>query len=263
MSIFVPDSSLVDQVAPSPNHEARKGAARPDILLLHYTGMNSAEAALRRLCDPQAGVSSHYVVFEDGRIFQLVPEKYRAYHAGVSSWEGESDVNSRSIGIEIGNQGHDYGSPEFPEAQMAAVVALSRDIVVRWSIAPHHVLAHSDVAPARKRDPGESFPWRRLAEAGVGLWVEPEAVVTGGELAPGAWGPDVAALQQALSSYGYGIDVTGIYDETTRIVVAAFQRHFRPARIDGVADRSTMRTLSKLIEKKSSGAPPEIFPEQT
>src|SRR5882672_3698776 len=163
---FPPDSPLVDRVVPSPNHEARAGDSRPDILLLHYTGMSSTEAALERLCDPGARVSSHYLVFEDGRVLQLVPEARRAYHAGVSSWEGARDVNTRSIGIEIGNNGHDFGCPAYPEAQIAAVIALGRDIVQRRAIAPCRVLAHSDVAPARKRDPGEYFPWRRLAEAG-------------------------------------------------------------------------------------------------
>src|SRR5712691_7935742 len=205
MSSFPPDSPLVDSVTPSPNHEPRIGDGRPDILLLHYTGMSSTEAALDRLRDPDALVSSHYLVFEDGRVVQLVPEARRAYHAGISSWEGASDVNSRSIGIEIGNKGHDFDCPPYPEAQIAAVIALGRDIVRRRAIAPCRVLAHSDVAPERKRDPGEYFPWRRLAEAGVGLWIGPEAVATGTTLAPGDHGDEVADLQRALSTYGYGI----------------------------------------------------------
>src|ERR1700694_5879532 len=157
MSSFPPDSPLVDRVWPSPNHEARIDVARPDILLLHYTGMKSTQAALERLCDPGPRVSSHYLGFEDGPIFQPVPETQRAYHAGASSWEGAADINSRSIGIEIGNKGHDFGCPEFPDPQIAAVIALCRDIVARWSIAACRVLAHSDVAPDRKRDPGEIF----------------------------------------------------------------------------------------------------------
>src|SRR5215467_2710311 len=143
---FSPDSPLVARIVASPNHEPRNGVARPDILLLHYTGMATTQAALERLCDPKARVSSHYLVFEDGEIVQLVPESRRAYHAGESSWEGTTDINSRSIGIEIGNKGHDAGCPEFPEPQIAAVVALGRDIVARWPITPWHVLAHSDVA---------------------------------------------------------------------------------------------------------------------
>jgi N-acetylmuramoyl-L-alanine amidase len=251
---FPPDSPLVCRVLPSPNHEARVGVARPDILLLHYTGMSSTQAALERLRDPKALVSSHYVVFEDGRIFQLVPERRRAYHAGASSWEGTRDINSRSIGIEIGNKGHDFGCPEFPEPQIAAVIALGRDILARWPIAAARVLAHSDVAPDRKRDPGEIFPWRRLAEAGVGLWVEPAPITEGATLGPGDHGQDVAELQRMLSDYGYGIDPTGRYDTATQEVVTAFQRHFRTERVDGFADVSTVRTLRKLIEMKGADA---------
>ncbi len=244
---FPPDSPLVHQVRPSPNHEPRQGVAGPNILLLHYTGMRTTQAALERLCDPRARVSSHYLVFEHGRILQLVPEARRAFHAGESAWEGTTDINSRSIGIEIGNQGHDFGCPEFPEPQVTAVIALCRDIVARWSIAPWHVLAHSDVAPLRKRDPGEGFPWARLAAAGVGLWVEPAAMEPGRTLKPGEQGEEVARLQRKLAEYGYGVMPSGRYDEATQEIVAAFQRHFRPARVDGVADLSTMRTLEMVL----------------
>jgi N-acetylmuramoyl-L-alanine amidase len=247
---FPPDSPLVQQVCPSPNHEPRRGIARPDILLLHYTGMKTTQAALERLCDPGARVSSHYLVFEDGRILQLVPEARRAYHAGESSWEGTADINSRSIGIEIGNQGHDFGCPAFPEPQMTAVVALCQDIVARWSIAPWRVLAPSDVAPLRKRDPGEVFPWARLAAAGVGLWVGPAPIEHGNSLSPGDHGNEVAKLRRMLAAYGYGIAPTGHYDTQTHEIVAAFQRHFRPARVDGIADASTVRTLESLLAKR-------------
>src|SRR5712692_7614807 len=154
MSSFPPDSPLVDSVTPSPNHEPRIGDGRPDILLLHYTGMSSTEAALDRLRDPDALVSSHYLVFEDGRVVQLVPEARRAWHAGQSSWEGVNDINSRSIGIEIGNAGHGHGYPDFPEPQIAAVIALCRDLMERHRFRADRVLAHSDVAPLRKWDPG-------------------------------------------------------------------------------------------------------------
>lgn len=247
---FPPDSPLVDEVHPSPNHEPRRGCARPDILLLHYTGMKTTQAALERLTDPGARVSSHYLVFEDGRILQLVPEARRAYHAGESSWEGTTDINSRSIGIEIGNQGHDHGCPAYPEPQIAAVIALSKDIVARWSIAPWHVLGHSDVAPLRKHDPGEAFPWARLAAAGIGLWVEPAPVETGDALSPDDRGEEVAKLQRLLADYGYGIAPSGRYDGETREIVAAFQRHFRPANVDGVADISTVRTLENVLARR-------------
>jgi N-acetylmuramoyl-L-alanine amidase len=250
---FPPDSPLVAEIRPSPNHEPRKGVTRPDILLLHYTGMKTTQAALERLCDPGPRVSSHYLVFEDGRIFQLVPEARRAYHAGASHWEGSTDINSRSVGIEIGNQGHDWGCPPFPDAQIERVIALCRDIVARWSIAPWRVLAHSDIAPNRKRDPGEVFPWRALAEAGVGAFVEPEPIARGGALCPGDHGEAVARLQRLLADYGYGITASGHYDSATHEVVTAFQRHFRTARVDGIADVSTVRTLEKLVAVKAAG----------
>jgi N-acetylmuramoyl-L-alanine amidase len=251
MTIFKPDSKLVAGVVPSPNHGARKATARPDMIVLHYTGMESADAALEQLCDRKAEVSSHYFVFEDGRIFQLVPEKRRAWHAGVSSWDGESDVNSRSIGIEIVNPGHDYGYPGFPARQIEAVIALCRDIIRRQRVRADRVLAHSDVAPARKSDPGENFPWRRLAQSGVGLWVRPAAIRPGSVLKAGHRGEAVCELQQALAAYGYGIAETGVYDPATRNIVAAFQRHFRPAGIDGIADQSTLATLRALGEARA------------
>lgn len=239
------ESPLVAEIVPSPNHEPRRAAI--DILLLHYTGMASTAAAVERLCSTEAQVSSHYLVREDGRIVQLVAEVRRAFHAGVSSWEGTTDINSRSIGIEIANAGHDFGSPPFPDAQIAAVIALARDIVSRHAIRADRVLAHSDVAPGRKRDPGEDFPWPRLAAAGIGLWVAPRPIVAGAALSQGDTGGEVHALQGALARYGYGIAVTGTFDEATRDVVAAFQRHFRPAQIDGIADRSTVATLDDVL----------------
>src|SRR3984957_8494524 len=248
---FPPDSPLADEIRPSPNHQPRRGVARPDILLLHYTGMATTQAALERLCDPGPQVSSHYLVFEDGRIFQLVPEARCAYHAGASHWEGSTDITSRSVGIEIGNQGHDWGCPPFPDAQIERVIALCRDIVARWSIAPWRVLAHSDIAPNRKRDPGEVFPWRALAAAGVGAFVEPEPIVRGGALCPGDHGEAVARLQRMLGDYGYGITASGHYDAAAHEIVTAFQRHFRPARVDGIADLSTVRTLERLAETKA------------
>ncbi|MFM9975480.1 MAG: N-acetylmuramoyl-L-alanine amidase, partial [Beijerinckiaceae bacterium] len=173
------DSVCVSKVYPSPNHGERKDGKLPDALVLHYTGMTDGASALLQLCNPLAQVSSHYFVFEDGRILQLVPEARRAWHAGAGSWQGESDMNSASIGIEIVNPGHDHGYCPFPTAQMDAVTKLCKDIVDRWQIRPDRVIAHSDMAPARKCDPGELFPWRELAEAGVGHWVEPHPISSG------------------------------------------------------------------------------------
>ncbi|GAB4232146.1 MAG: N-acetylmuramoyl-L-alanine amidase [Methyloligellaceae bacterium] len=244
---FQPDSDCVAQVLPSPNYEPRRNEARPDMLLLHYTGMESAAGALKWLTTKVSKVSCHYLVDETGQVTQMVPEAMRAWHAGVSCWAGEEDVNSCSIGIEVHNPGHEFGYPDFPEAQMRAVEALSADIVTRNRIARARVLAHSDVAPARKMDPGEKFDWRRLAEAGAGLWVEPEPLGDDAGLAPGQEGEAVLALQEALAAFGYAVAPSGVYDTATRDVVTAFQRHYRPQRVDGNADRSTRRTLERLL----------------
>lgn len=249
------DSPLVAEFRPSPNHEPRAAAAggRPDILLLHYTGMASTAEALALLCDPDAKVSCHYLVREDGTVVQMVAEARRAWHAGVSCWAGDTDVNSRSIGIEVANPGHDFGCPPFPPVQIEAVTALCRDILARHRIPADRVLAHSDVAPDRKRDPGEIFPWDILAGAGVGLWGPPAPLDTSGPaLAPGDAGPAVADLQAGLAALGYAVPHDGRYDARTALVVIAFQRHFRPARVDGIADASTRATLARIIEKRDS-----------
>jgi N-acetylmuramoyl-L-alanine amidase len=254
--IFAPDSHIVTSVVPSRNHGQRRNGARTDMLVLHYTGMANADEALARLCSAESEVSAHYLVFEDGRVAQLVPEAERAWHAGVSAWAGESDINSRSIGMEIANPGHDFGYPDFPEPQIAAVIALARDILARHAISADRVVAHSDIAPSRKQDPGEKFPWRRLHEAGVGLWVEQAPAKAGPVLSLGD-NAAVVELQTALATYGYGLEPSGQYDALTRDVVTAFQRHFRPARVDGLADASTIKTLRRLIAAKAALPSPQ------
>ncbi len=244
---FTPDSSVVSDVIPSPNYGDRNKGLTPDMIVLHYTGMPDAEGAITRLCSDGTDVSAHYIVLEDGRIVQTVPESKRAWHAGSSFWAGEDDINSCSIGIEIINRGHDWGYPDYPARQIAAVTALCRGILLRRNIPTHRVIGHSDVAPARKKDPGEKFPWHLLASSGVGHWVHPAPIVAGEGLRTGADGDQVKALQQALARYGYSIEITGIYDVPTTEVVTAFQRHFRPERIDGVADLSTLETLEALL----------------
>lgn len=233
---------------PSPNFDMRPEGCAVDILLLHYTGMESAAAAMSRLCDPIAKVSAHYLVDEEGGVIRMVSEDSRAWHAGAGSWAGVSDINARSIGIEIANGGHDFGCPAYPDVQMRAVEALCLDILSRRSIPARRVLGHSDVAPARKADPGEWFDWARLARAGIGLWVEPEPVADGPSLREGDRGDNVAELQFMLADYGYGLEVLGRYDEMTKAVVTAFQRHFRPQKVDGVADISTVATLRRLAD---------------
>jgi N-acetylmuramoyl-L-alanine amidase len=246
MTAFTPDYAGAS-VAPSPNHGERADNCSPDMIVLHYTGMPSADGALSWLCNPESEVSSHYFVHEDGRVVQLVPEARRAWHAGKSFWAGATDINSRSIGIEIANPGHVGGLPDFPAEQIRAVIQLCADCGERWSIAPERVLAHSDVAPVRKVDPGENFPWKTLHENGVGHWVEPGSVTGGRFFQRGDAGQPVEALQSMLSFYGYNVEITGSFCEKTEGVVAAFQRHFRPSRVDGIADFSTIDTLHRLL----------------
>lgn len=243
-----PDTPLAARFLASPNRGERRGRGRADCLILHYTGMHTGEAALKRLLDPASEVSAHYLIWEDGAIDQLVAESERAWHAGKGSWKGDTDLNSASIGIEIVNTGHDGGSPPFPEPQIEATIALARDVCARFAIAPDRVLAHSDVAPARKRDPGEGFPWERLWREGVGWWTEPAPLSGGPLFVHEEEGAPVRALQALLALYGYGAEITGRYDSRTRQIVAAFQRHFRPERVDGEADASTVATLKALIE---------------
>jgi N-acetylmuramoyl-L-alanine amidase len=234
--------------APSPNFDARR--APPDMLILHYTGMQSGEAALERLRDKDAGVSAHYLVEEDGRVFALVAEERRAWHAGKSYWKGERDCNSASVGIEIVNPGHEWGYRAFPEAQIEAVIDLVSDIRSRWTIPDARILGHSDVAPDRKDDPGELFPWRRLAERGHGLWFDPEPA-PGVDLGVGDTGTGVFLLQAGLHRLGYEPLPSGTYDEDTATVVRAFQRHWRPEGVDGVADGETRARLMAVLRLAS------------
>jgi len=243
----------VAEVRESPNHGERRGDPKLDMILLHYTGMPNAEDAVAKLCTRGTEVSAHYVVMEDGYVIQCVPEARRAWHAGAAMWEGESDINSRSIGIEIANPGHDRGYPDFPRRQIAAVTALCRSIMTRHRIPAWRVLGHSDVAPARKQDPGEKFPWRLLSESGIGLWVNPAPITEGGAVfVLGESAPAIREIQELLGRYGYDIAVSGSYDPATRDVIAAFQRHFRPARVDGVADASTITTLRALLAARAA-----------
>ena len=234
---------------PSPNFNARRGL--PDMIVLHYTGMQTSAGAVARLRDPSAEVSAHYVVDEDGAILKLVPEERRAWHAGRSFWKGETDVNTASIGIEIVNPGHEFGYRLFPDPQIAAVIALLDDVRSRWAIPDAGILGHSDVAPSRKQDPGELFPWKRLAEAGHGLWFEPaheRIAALGPPLGVGDKGLGVHVLQAGLHRMGYERQADGDYDEATRLTVAAFQRHWRPSRVDGIADGETRATLMGVLQ---------------
>jgi N-acetylmuramoyl-L-alanine amidase len=234
--------------APSPNHDAR--TAPPDAVILHYTGMPTGEGALQRMCDPEAKVAAHYMVEEDGRVFRLVPEERRAWHAGVSYWRGERGLNGSSIGIEIVNPGHDWGYRPFPDDQIEAVIGLLDAIRGRWQVPDARILGHSDIAPDRKIDPGELFPWKRLAEAGHGLWYEPEperVAALGAPLSQGDEGAGVFVLQAGLHRLGFEPKPSGVYDVETALIVSAFQRHWRPERVDGVADGETRARLVGLL----------------
>jgi len=247
MTVFAADYAGAS-VRPSPNHGERAGGRKPDMIVLHYTGMGTADGALSWLCREESQVSSHYFVHEDGRVVQLVPEGRRAWHAGKSSWAGETDINSCSIGIEIANPGHPGGLPDFPDKQIEAVAELCRDCGARWKIPPERVLGHSDVAPIRKVDPGENFPWEKLHAGGVGHWIDPTPISGGRFFQFGESGQPIEALQSMLSLYGYNIEITGIFCERTKGVVEAFQRHFRPQLVDGIADFSTIDTLHRLLK---------------
>jgi len=234
-------------VQPSPNHGERAGGRQPDMIILHYTGMGSPDGALDWLCRAESQVSSHYFIHEDGRVLQLVPEARRAWHAGKGSWRKQEDINSQSIGIEIANAGHPGGLPHFPAAQIDAVIALCLDCGNRWSIAPERVLGHSDIAPIRKVDPGERFPWARLHAEGVDHWVEPTPISGGRFFQMGDSGQPVEALQSMLSLYGYSTEINGDFSAAMAGDVEAFQRHFRQERVDGIADFSTIDTLHRLL----------------
>lgn len=261
------------QDLPSPNQESREGAA-VDMLVLHYTGMRTAQEALDRLRDPVAKASSHYVVDEDGSIYRLVPEDRRAWHAGKSRWRGQENINQRSIGIEIVNPGHEFGYRPFPRVQMEAVAELSREIIERHGIPSWNVVAHSDIAPERKQDPGELFDWGFLKEKGVGRWPSascrlPPSLISRAlsqilswtswvlgqaqeeaALKPSDAGPPVARMQESLRGLGYGVGVSGVFDAPTQAVVTAFQRHFRQEKVDGLWD-GECRAIAEDLQRQA------------
>ena len=222
--------------SPSPNFDERKLPIT--MIVLHYTGMESAQAALDRLRDPEAKVSSHYLVDEDGAVHELVPEDKRAWHAGKSHWREWDDINSASIGIEIVNPGHEFGYRDFPEAQVDAVVRLVHGIKDRYEITRGNIVGHSDIAPARKRDPGELFPWHRLAKLRLAL---PRPTQN---LMDPRWSE--AGFLLALERFGY--DVT---DKLAAIM--AFQRRFRPELVDGEVDAECRMILLALLLPKPQG----------
>lgn len=237
---------ILERISPnSGDRQAVDGRVGVRHLVLHYTGMKTAAAALERLTDAAAQVSAHYLLDEDGTVTRLVPEDRRAWHAGKSFWRGVRDINSTSIGIEIVNPGHDHGYRLFPDAQIDALIELAGGVIARHGITPDNIVGHSDIAPGRKIDPGELFPWQRLAAAGVGLWPEPTQALAGV--------PDLSAGFRRLSEIGYPVPVNellgaDLLDPTSAAtdVVAAFQRRFRPGRVDGVLDLETAAVLAAV-----------------
>lgn len=233
----------------SPNFNDRKLPIT--MLVLHYTGMETADLARERLCDPQAEVSAHWLVTEDGRPECLVDEDKRAWHAGVGSWNGVTDINSASVGVEIVNGGHNVLTPEgdlppYPDVQILAVIKLCKDIIARYDIQAANVVGHSDIAPDRKEDPGEHFPWAGLAAAGVGHWPRDLSDDHRILFELGDRDRGISVIQRGLADLGYGISVTGCLDDPTQAVIRALQRRYRPSRIDGVIDMQVMDVLKSL-----------------
>jgi N-acetylmuramoyl-L-alanine amidase len=229
----------------SPNFDVRKSAI--DMIVVHYTGMKTAEESLARLCDGtiENKVSAHYLIEEDGRIHCLIQEKDRAWHAGVSYWAGQRDINSCSIGIELQNPGLEFGYHPFPEAQMKSFIALAKDIIARHHISPFRVLGHSDIAPTRKADPGELFDWKYCADQGVGFWPTPTPGAKP-NAPPEINNASVKSAQEALNFIGYESDINGRSDAKTLMLISAFQRHWQPERVDGVLDADTVARLQAV-----------------
>lgn len=226
---------------PSPNHDARPDGTAVDILLLHYTGMQTAEDALHRLTDPDAKVSAHYLIDEDGLCYRMVDEARRAWHAGVASWQGATDINARSIGIELVNPGHQFGYRTFPNAQIDSLTRLAKAILARHPIPAHRVLAHSDVAPDRKEDPGELFDWETLARSGIGLW--PVLTTTAREIM------DFQEAMRLLSEIGYAAPEDTLMSQPARSVLLAFQRRWMPHDITGALTPETAARIRDVHSK--------------
>ena len=213
----------------SPNFNDRPKNIVPNILVIHYTGMQSLDQALQRLMSSNSQVSAHYLISRKGEIFKLVSEEKRAWHAGVSYWRGETDINSYSIGIELENPGHEFGYSKFPKGQMSVLTELCVEIINKYSISPENIVGHSDIAPRRKKDPGELFDWKSLAKKGVGLW--PEASLDKITLEP---------FEKSLNDFGYEV-------VDLRSTITAFQRHYLPDTVSGISDSTTQKTLAQLM----------------
>lgn len=253
--------------APSPNFNERPCTI--DSIIIHYTDMVSAKAALDWLTNPISRVSAHYLIDEEGKIYKMVAEERRAWHAGNSYWQGRTNLNDCSIGIELSNPGHSYGYQPFPEAQIESLIKLCLDIQKRWNIPSSRILGHSDIAPQRKQDPGHLFPWKRLADEGLGMWPASQQEAQSGGLLDmlSQFGNEIRLLSRAilafqsyfpspkipserkitkmLSQLGYSV-------ESPPHALIAFQRHFQPHKVDGIADRETYALLQGLLQQSGS-----------
>lgn len=241
---------------PSPNWnerpcEPKSGKAVIDTVILHYTGMQTGQEALERLCSADAEVSAHYLIEENGDIYLLVDPERRAWHAGVSAWQGRHNMNDTSIGIELVNPGHEHGYRAFPECQVERLEALLGYLKARFDIPTNRFVGHSDVSPDRKQDPGELFPWRRLADQGFGVWANcttKDATIIAKEAMVSAECP---ALNVLLATIGYSVPQGEIFSRGTFMALSAFQRHWRPSNVDGQLDSETKAVLLEIAEKIS------------
>lgn len=238
----------------SPNFDKRPKGVEPSIIVLHYTGMGSALEAMEALCDKTAKVSCHYFIDEDGSITQLVKDDKRAWHAGTSFWNGLTDVNAHSIGIELVNPGHEYGYRPFTENQTLAVIEVCQDLIQKYNIPAYNIVGHSDVAPERKNDPGELFDWKRLAANGIGLWPEPTKAdfAEAEEIIRNDY-----ALQHMLQDYGYS-PLAAYVD-----LVTAYHRHFCPEKFNAgekpdEADKTSAASLIALLRLRAAVKAPPI-----
>ncbi|MEE2655514.1 MAG: N-acetylmuramoyl-L-alanine amidase [Pseudomonadota bacterium] len=216
---------------PSPNFGDRARGSVIDKLIFHYTGMHNSEMSLSRLCDQASEVSAHYFIDESGEIYHLVSEEKRAWHAGTSYWAGETDINSQSIGIELQNPGHEWGYRNFPDPQISALIQLATKILSDYKIPEKNVLGHSDISPERKVDPGELFPWKRLALKNIGYWPKLENKNLDIKMSK-------QEANQNLSLIGYHPG------SSFHAKLTAFQRHYRPLKLDGFVDKETAQLLS-------------------
>ena len=234
----------------SPNYDDRESSI--NIVVIHYTGMKSFEEALGHLCDSSSKVSSHYLINSNGDVYLLVDEDKRAWHAGVSFWSGDDDVNSSSIGIELVNPGHEFGYESFSESQMTSLEVLIKSLIRSYNIPLYNIVGHSDIAPLRKKDPGELFNWKRLADKNLSIWPEKLSINSFKSINFGDKNESVLQVQEFLSEIGYKITKDGFFNQETKLVISAFQRRFRSHKVDGLLDSETGVMVQSIYDLKKN-----------